>query len=273
MKIEPITTVDTAWPLDATSPAHRAPTVLQVHALTVMRGDHRALNDVGFTVQAGEFVAVMGRSGAGKTTLMHVLAGLLAPTAGRVHWEGACGLPCCRQVSAPDGKPDVRVAVMFQHYRLVPQLSALSNVVCGRLGAYPWWRTVVGWPRAEKQRALDWLDRVGLGGRARLKARQLSGGEQQRVGFARALIQEPTVLLADEPVASLDAETANEMMRMLAQLNRERGLTVICVLHDLEMAERYARRVLLLERGELVHDGSTRNLAKLVREKLQWQTL
>ncbi|MCS7049392.1 MAG: ATP-binding cassette domain-containing protein [Verrucomicrobiae bacterium] len=249
------------------------PVVLEVDHLHVERGGYRALQDVSFVVRAGEFVAVMGRSGAGKTTLMHVLAGLLAPSAGRVHWEGACGQPCCRRPAPTNGQPDVRVAVMFQHYRLVPQLSALANVICGRLGAYPWWRTAVGWPRAEKQLALRWLNRVGLGERAALKARQLSGGEQQRVGFARALIQEPTVLLADEPVASLDAETANEMMGLLAELNRQSGLTIICVLHDLEMAERYTQRVLLLDRGLLLHDGPAENLAGLVREKLQWQTL
>lgn len=251
----------------------RADAVLEVRNLCVDRGGYRALREVSFAVRAGEFVAVMGRSGAGKTTLMHALSGLVTPASGEVHWEGRCGRPCCRAVAAGDEVAPVRLAVVFQHYRLVPQLTALGNVICGRLGAYPWWRTVAGWPRAEKQRALRWLERVGLGARAGLKARHLSGGEQQRVGFARALIQEPTVLLADEPVASLDAETANEMMSLLKEQNQRRGLTVICVLHDLEMAERFAHRVLLLERGELVHDGRAVGLEQVVRERLRWQTL
>jgi phosphonate transport system ATP-binding protein len=110
-------------------------------------------------------------------------------------------------------------------------------------------------------------------GRCKLAVRRLSGGEQQRVAVARALIQKPRILLADEPVASLDAETANEIMQLFTEWNRTRKLTVVCVLHDLEMAERYAARALVLDRGQLVYDGPSRNLQTIVRERLQWKTL
>jgi phosphonate transport system ATP-binding protein len=238
-------------------PPARPEPLLEVRALTVYRGRHCALREVSFELKAGEFVAVLGRSGAGKTTLIHALAGLVSPAAGSVHWNGG---PAHR-------------AVIFQHYRIVPQLSALTNVLCGRLGGYPWWKTLPGFPAREKARARQCLQAVGLLGKWRQPARLLSGGEQQRVAIARALIEEPAVLLADEPVAALDAETANEMMGLLQALNRNRGLTMLCVLHDLEMAERFARRVLLLEQGRVLYDGPSRDLQSVVKETLQWKTL
>jgi phosphonate transport system ATP-binding protein len=264
---------------------------LDVRGLTVHRGAHPALRDVSFQVQPGEFVAVLGRSGAGKTTLLHALAGLLRAAAGRICWgpapAPACraqidGQPCaCAQglIPAPLGArvngadPVAPRAMLFQHYRLVPQLSALHNVVCGRLGEYPWWRTLAGLPAREKTRAEHWLSAVGLAGHARQRAHRLSGGEQQRVAIARALNQEPAVLLADEPVASLDAESAAEMMRLFAALNRHHGMTLLCVLHDLEMAEQFAGRVLLLDGGALAYDGPSRNLQRVVKEALQWKAL
>jgi len=245
--------------------------VLAVTGLNVNRGAYRAVRDVSFSVRPGEFVALMGRSGAGKTTVMHSLAGLLTPSSGNVHWSHLCREACC--TDRPGPRPDQRRAVMFQHYRLVPQLSALTNVLCGRLQHYSWWQTLRGFPAAERAEAARWLAQVGLGERADLPVHHLSGGEQQRVGVARALIQQPTILLADEPVASLDAETANEVMRLLQQLNQEQGLTVFCVLHDLEMAERFVNRVLLLDQGRLVYDGPAGDLQETVRGKLQWQTL
>ncbi|MCG3150571.1 MAG: Lipoprotein-releasing system ATP-binding protein LolD [Verrucomicrobiae bacterium] len=243
--------------------------LLEVRQLTLRRGAHTAVRQVSFAVRPGETVAILGRSGAGKTTLMHALTGLLTPTVGDVHWTDQCVQPCC----AEHGLSPQRRAVMFQHYRLVPQLSALTNVLCGRLRERSAWQTVWGFPADEKARARQWLQRVGLVGRENLPARKLSGGEQQRVAVARALIQEPAILLADEPVASLDAETANEVMGLFWELNRQTKLTVVCVLHDLEMAERYCSRVLLLEQGELVYDGSSRNLQEIVKEKLDWKTL
>lgn len=250
--------------------ARAAPPLLEVAALTVHRGRHPAVRNVSFTLQAGEFVAVMGRSGAGKTSLMHALSGLV-PAAGKVHWTDQCRDACCANRLADRARE--RRAVMYQHYRLVPQLSALTNVLCGQLREHHWWETLWGFPAVEKQQAIEWLHRLGLGARLHQPAGRLSGGEQQRVAVARALIQRPSLLLADEPVASLDAETANEVMQLFQALNRDRGLTVCCVLHDLEMAERFAGRVLLLEQGRLVYDGPARGLQTIVKDKLQWKTL
>jgi phosphonate transport system ATP-binding protein len=245
--------------------------LLEVRDLTVYRGQHPAVQGVSFDLRAGEFVALMGRSGAGKTSLMHALSGLITPATGMVHWTDLCRDACCAHLPQPR-RPERR-AVMFQHYRLIPQLSALTNVLCGRLGEHRWTRTLWGFPAEEKLRAQRLLASVGLPDRSHLRARQLSGGEQQRVAVARTLIQEPTLLLADEPVASLDAETANEVMQLFQRLNRERGVTLLCVLHDLEMAERFAARVLLLEQGRLVYDGPSRNLQSIVEVHLSWKTL
>jgi len=249
---------------------------LAVQKLTVHRGDHRALHNVSFQVCAGEFLAIIGRSGAGKTSLVHTLAGLVAPSSGSVCWD-AVAAGDDRGSDGNGSRPQrerLQPAVLFQHYRLVPQLSALTNVLGGRLGEYPWWRTLWGFPASETNRACEMLHSLGVSeGRCKLAARRLSGGEQQRVAVARALIQQPSVLLADEPVASLDAETANEIMQIFSDLNRKQKLTVICVLHDLEMAERYAPRALLLDRGQLVYDGPSRHLQSVVRERLQWKTL
>ncbi len=247
------------------------PPLLEVRNLSVHRGQHHAVKDVSFDLRAGEFVAVMGRRGAGKTTLMHTLSDLVAPTSGRVHWTDLCRGACC--AGLPDTMRSQRRAVMFQHYRLVPQLSALTNVLCGRLGELDWWQTLPGFPAAEKQRARNCLAAVGLATRIQLPARRLSGGEQQRVAVARALIQEPTLVLADEPVASLDAETANEVMQLFQTMNREHGLTLLCVLHDVEMAERFTQRVLLLDQGRLAYDGPSAGLQEVIRKRLLWRTL
>jgi phosphonate transport system ATP-binding protein len=250
----------------ATKPAD---TVLEVRDLHVRRGGHHAVRGVSFAMRRGEFVAVMGRSGAGKTSLLHALTGMAQPSEGEVHWTDLCRGACCAETRHAQD----RRAVMFQHYRLVPQLSALTNVLCGRLREHRWWETLFGFSAREKSEAIDRLARLGLAERLHVPAGKLSGGEQQRVAVARALIQNPTILLADEPVASLDAETANEVMQMFHDLNRQLGLTVLCVLHDIEMAERYADRVLLLEQGKLVHDGSSHGLQSVVQHKLQWRTL
>ncbi len=229
--------------------------LLTTRGLCVERGGRSVLRQVSFSMRPGEFVAVIGRSGAGKSTLLHTLAGLIPSSDGDCEWL------------------ETRRALLFQHYRLVPQLSAMSNVLCGRLGEFSWYQTLTGFSKREQQRAEYWLEAVGLPDKATQPARKLSGGEQQRVALARALIQEPLVLLADEPVASLDAETTNEMMQLLADLNRSRGLTVLCVLHDLELAERFAPRVLLLDGGAIVYDGPSVNLTEIVRDRLQWKTL
>ncbi len=191
-----------------------------------------ALNSVAFDVPAGSHVAIIGPSGSGKSSLVAVLAGQLAPTSGRVELAG-------------------RVARIHQDLRLVPRASALRNVLHGSLGRLSFARSFA-FPPAERARAETLLRRVGLGHRLDAPVCTLSGGEAQRVAIARALMQDPDILLADEPVASLDPANAAAIMSLLDELRRERGLTLVSVLHDVALAEAHADRVIRLQAGHVL---------------------
>jgi phosphonate transport system ATP-binding protein len=212
-----------------------------------------ALRDVTLTVGEGEFVAVVGLSGAGKSTLMRCVNRLVEPSAGRVLLDGA-------DVTAAEGRAlrevRARVGMVFQQFNLVRRLPVLTNVLVGRLGATPsWWSLAHRFDAADVRQALANLERVGLRELAGQRADTLSGGQQQRVGIARALMQRPRLLLADEPVASLDPATSHSIMRYLEALNRDEGVSVLCNLHFLSLARRYATRVVALRAGEIVFDG------------------
>jgi phosphonate transport system ATP-binding protein len=235
-------------------PSHRdhasdqAP-LLAVRGLTRLFRDHaaeRGIRGVDLTLRAGEFVALLGPSGAGKTTALRLLAGLDAADAGSVQRPGR---------TADDGRcrrGDTAVALVFQKPRLIGRLTALDNVLAGRLGHLPRWRGLLRRFRPDDLRhALQALERVGLLARADERCDRLSGGEQQRVAIARALAQAPSVLLADEPVASLDPGNAERVLRILRELADD-GLAVLCSLHQPELAQRYADRLVLLDRGRLI---------------------
>lgn len=192
----------------------------------------RALAGVDLDVPAGAHVAIIGPSGSGKSSLVAVLAGQIAPTGGRVELAG-------------------RVARIHQDLRLVPRASALSNVLHGALGRMSFARSL-HFPAAERARAEALLRRVGLGHRLHAPVRTLSGGEAQRVAIARALMQDPDILLADEPIASLDPANAAAIMALLDELRRERGLTLVSVLHDVALAETHADRIVRLQAGHVV---------------------
>ncbi len=229
------------------------PFVKVEHLTKVYPGGVRALDDVSFEVSRGEFVVVIGLSGSGKSTLLRCINRLVEPTAGRVWIDGV-------EVTALDREGVRRlrreVGMIFQQFNLVKRLPVLTNVLTGRLGYLPpWWSLVNYWPPEVVQQALEALERVGIREKAWERADQLSGGQQQRVGIARALMQQPKLILADEPVASLDPATSHSVLRYVEELNRQEGITVLCSLHFLSLARRYGTRVLALKEGRLVFDG------------------
>jgi phosphonate transport system ATP-binding protein len=217
------------------------------------RGDVLALDDVSFSVKRGEFLVVIGLSGSGKSTLLRCINRLIEPTAGRVMFDGI-------DVTTASAKElrEVRrqMAMIFQQFNLVKRSSVLTNVLSGRLGYIsPWLTAAHRFPRSDIQAALANLERVGIPEQAYKRADELSGGQQQRVGIARALMQGPQLLMADEPVASLDPATANSIFRYLEEINRQEGVTVLCSLHFLSLARRYGTRILALKDGKIVFEG------------------
>lgn len=212
-----------------------------------------ALDDVSFKVEPGQFLAVIGLSGSGKSTLLRCINRLIDPTAGQIIWGGvdiaAASQDELRRIRR-------RIGMIFQHFNLVSRSPVITNTLAGRLGyVNPAWSLVNRFPKDDVETALQKLDRVGIRDKAYVRADELSGGQQQRVGIARALMQNPRILLADEPVASLDPVLAHSIMRILKQLNQEDNITVICSLHFLDLVQQYADRAIALNQGKLVFDG------------------
>jgi phosphonate transport system ATP-binding protein len=213
----------------------------------------RALDNVSFNVPPGQFLAVIGLSGSGKSTLLRCINRLIEPTGGQILWSGVDVT-----VAQPDELRRVRrrIGMIFQHFNLVLRSSVLTNTLSGRLGyVNPGWSLINRFPKDDIRRARQNLERVGIADKADVRADALSGGQQQRVGIARALMQNPEILLADEPVASLDPVLAHSIMSILKDLNQEDGITVICSLHFLDLVQRYADRAIALNEGQLVFDG------------------
>ncbi len=232
---------------------HVAP-ILEIDGLVKdYPGGRRGLDCVSLGVGAGELVVVLGANGSGKSTLLRCAIRLVEPSAGAVRVGGV-------DLAHLDGKQfrDARrtIAMIFQNANLVKRRSALANVATGSLGRHHTLQTALGGlPRAELARAGDLLDRLGLLHLANKRADTLSGGEAQRVAIARALAQQPRVLMADEPVASLDPEAAEEVLKLLRRLAEHERLAVVCVLHQPDLALRYAHRLIGLRQGRLVFDA------------------
>ncbi|MDR7522197.1 MAG: phosphonate ABC transporter ATP-binding protein [Armatimonadota bacterium] len=223
------------------------------HLTKVYPDGTRALNDVSFTVNPGDFLIVIGLSGSGKSTLMRCINRLVEPTSGRVYVDDvdvtALPLDELRKVRR-------QIGMIFQQFNLVKRSSVLTNVLAGRLGYVPpVWALYNYFPRELRERALAHLATVGIPEKAHTRADQLSGGQQQRVGIARALMQDPKLILADEPVASLDPATSHSVLRYVEELNRREGITVMCSLHFLSLARRYGTRLIALKAGEIVFQG------------------
>jgi len=233
--------------------------MLQIQNLTkIYDGGVLALDNVSFDVPDGQFLAVIGLSGSGKSTLLRCINRLVEPTRGKILWNGV-------DIAAASDE-DLRsirrkIGMVFQHFNLVHRSSVLTNVLAGRLGyVNPAWSLVNRFPKADIEKAMQQLVRVGIADKARSRADELSGGQQQRVGIARAMMQDPEIILADEPVASLDPVLAHSIMQYLEKINQEDGMTVLCSLHFLDLVHRYADRVVALNQGKLMFDGAPKEI-------------
>lgn len=228
------------------------------HLEVVYPNGTRALAPTGLSFGAAEFTVFLGASGAGKSTLLRALNGLVQPTRGHVQVDGIGALTVGKNIRAHRR----RTGMVFQQHQLIGRCSVLTNVLMGRLGYHASLRTVLPFPAKEKLIALDAIERVGLIDYALHRADQLSGGQQQRVGIARALVQKPALILADEPVASLDPASADRVLGLLHRICKDDGITAIVSLHQLEFAKRYADRIVALAHGQVVFDGPPAKLGR-----------
>jgi phosphonate transport system ATP-binding protein len=233
--------------------------MLEIKNLTkVYEGDVTALKNVSFKVEKGEFLAVIGLSGSGKSTLLRCINRLIEPTSGQIIWNG-------QDITAAsqDEMLHIRrkIGMVFQHFNLVSRSKVITNVLAGRLGyVNPAFSLINRFPKRDIEMALKQLERVGITEQANKRADELSGGQQQRVGIARAMVQEPEMILADEPVASLDPVLAHSIMQYLETINREDGVMILCSLHFLDLVHRYADRAIALNEGVLVFDGAPQEI-------------
>ncbi|RLA63172.1 MAG: phosphonate ABC transporter ATP-binding protein [Epsilonproteobacteria bacterium] len=215
-------------------------------------GTH-ALKDISFEVKKGEFLIIIGLSGSGKSTLLRCLNRLIDPTSGSIIFED-------EEISTLKGaalrKVRSRIGMVFQNFNLIPRFSVLKNTLTGSLSRTGTIASIFGnFSKEEEKKARSFLKTVGLNGKERSRADNLSGGQQQRLSMARALMQNPELLLADEPVASLDPATSHTVMDYLKKINQEFGVTIICNLHFLSLVKEYGTRVLALKDGEIVYEG------------------
>lgn len=215
-------------------------------------GGIEALRSTSISFQRGEFNVLLGLSGAGKSSLLRALNHLVKPTSGKVTSAEFGVLNNQRTLRRHRRK----TAMVFQHHQLILRHTALQNVLMGRLGYHSFWRSLLPMPRADLELALHCLDRVGLADKALSRIDQLSGGQQQRVGIARALAQQPDIILADEPVASLDPATSEKVLTLLKKICAEDGITAVVSLHQLEYARHFADRIIGLANAEVVFDAS-----------------
>jgi phosphonate transport system ATP-binding protein len=229
-------------------------------------GVKAAVSDVSFETEPGAFIGIIGRSGAGKSTLLRLINRLIDPNAGRIIFNGT-------DVTALTG-PDLRrwrarSAMIFQQFNLVGRLDVMTNVLMGRLASVPIWRSLLQlWPEDDKAIAVSALEQFDIAALAAQRADQLSGGQQQRVAIARALVQEPELILADEPIASLDPRNTRIVMDALLRINKHFGITVICNLHSLDLARNYCDRLIGMAGGRLVFDGAPAELTDAVAREI-----
>jgi len=239
---------------------------------TYKTGD-RALSDVSIEVPQGQVMALIGPSGAGKSTLIRCINRLVEPTGGQV-WLDDIELTSLGQAALRRARR--RMGMIFQEYALVERLTVMENVLSGRLGYVGFWRSFLRrYPQSDIDEAFRLLDRVGLAHMADKRADELSGGQRQRVGICRALIQNPALLLVDEPTASLDPKTSRQIMRLICELCAERDLAAIINIHDVALAQMFVQRVIGLTNGEIAFDGAPETMTPDVLTRIygeeDWQ--
>ena len=216
------------------------------------------LRGISLEVGSSGITAIIGPSGTGKSTLIRCINRLVEPTAGEIFFEDQDLAKLDRRALRLARR---RIGMVFQEYNLVERLTVMENLLCGRLGyVAPWRAWLRKYPRADIERAFALLDTVGLAGFANQRADSLSGGQRQRVGIARAIMQEPKLLLADEPTSSLDPKTSVEIMELIGAMGRANGIPVIINMHDVELAKRFADRIIGMSGGKVVYDGPPRDL-------------
>ena len=240
--------------------------MLTIEGLTRRFGSKAAVDDVSLQIQRGGFIGVIGRSGAGKSTLLRMINRLETPTAGRVVFDG---VDVTNLKGAALAQWRAGCAMIFQQFNLVGRLDVLDNVLMGRLAHANGWRALTKlWSQDDRAIAMAALDQMDIARLAPQLAGTLSGGQQQRVAICRALVQEPEIVLADEPVASLDPRNARIVMDALARINRHFGLTVLCNLHSLELARAYCDRLVGMAAGAVVFDDVPAALTDAVARDL-----
>lgn len=227
--------------------------MLEIKNLTVEYGNFRAIDNVSFTVKDGEFVAVIGSSGGGKSSLMKAINLLVKPKSGSIKIDGE---EMTELSSRKLRMKRRKIGFVFQDYNLIDRLSVIENVLTGRLGYKSSLKSLLRiFSKEEYENAEKALEKVGLSEKLFVRGDELSGGQKQRVAIAKALVQEPKIILADEPVASLDVNSSKIIMEYFKEINRVQGITVIINIHDVNIALKYADRVIALKKGKIVFDG------------------
>ena len=247
--------------MTATQASTNAPSALSIRHLDkeYTRGKP-VLRDVTLEIGGTGITAIIGPSGTGKSTLIRCINRLVEPSAGEILFEGKDLVKLDRHALRLARR---HIGMVFQEYNLVERLSVMENLLCGRLGYVPAWRAWLRkYPQPDIDRAFALLDTVGLAGYANQRADSLSGGQRQRVGIARAIMQEPRLLLADEPTSSLDPKTSVEIMELIGAMGRANGIPVIINMHDVELAKRFADRIIGMSGGRVVYDGRPQELGE-----------
>jgi phosphonate transport system ATP-binding protein len=242
--------------------------MLEIKNLTKIYDDGTvALKDVSFEVPDGEFLIIIGLSGSGKSTLLRCINRLIDPTEGQIIWDDI-------DITAADPAQLRRIrrqiGMVFQQFNLVKRSTVLTNVLAGRLGYVNPWTSLMGrFSAQDREMAMQALEQMGITDQTRKRADELSGGQQQRVGIARALMQQPRIILADEPVASLDPVLAHSILGDLENLNKGQNISILCSLHYLDLVQRYSTRVIGLRAGEIVYRGSREDIRAMTDEEFK----